>query len=1159
MSSESLWKACVCLSLAVGPAGFAGLPRSAAAQQRGNPALTPPSASDSTRFNLPSGFVVAELPLGRALEALELASGIPIAFSPTLVPLDHLVSCDCADLGTLDALEEILGGTGFEAIVVVDQLLIRRRPDAPVYAGVAVPDTVSRWPAFEPNTLTGPLPTVQGRAAGTVAGFVLDASTGRGVPGSTVRIPALGVSTLSGADGRFQFPDVPVGTHVVEASQIGRLRERRGVEVRGGFPTEVSIELVVDALELDAVVVTGTAGDTRLRAIGNVVGRVAAASVTEIAPVQTMQQLLMGREPGLTFYGSDGSVGTGRTIRIRGLSSLQLSQQPLIYVDGVRVDNDAQVGPAVLRATNASRFNDFNPDEVESIEVIKGPAAATLYGTEASAGVIQIITKRGENGDAQFDLTVRQGANWLMRPRWKVGNAYGIDPGTGALEQLNIIEREAAAGRPVFTTGPVQAYALSMRGGSELARYFLSADWHDEVGMVDYNWDERLSLRANVSLIPSDTWTFDVSTGWLDGTTSFMSQTLYDVWYSVRMSTPLSLDTRDRGFFRAPSEVTRTLEATRRYRRFTGGVAVTHAPASWFLHRLIIGSDQTADQNVFLAPRQVEPEGHWFGGLAYGEKSVELPETSTTTLDYSASATYAVGRAGPEFLFTTSFGAQYYRYLAQSVTSSGTVFPSPAITALSGLSQVFTTDEFEENVSLGLYLQQEVAWRDRVYMTLAVRGDDNSAFGSGYDAAIYPKLSATWMLSEEDFWRWRDTVNGLRLRMAWGQAGRQPATLAAVTLYSPTVALDNQSAVEPNVLGNPEVGPEVSSELETGLDFALFGDRLAGDFTYYQRNVTDVLINVPIASSVGFPGVQDQNLGKVLNRGWELRVDAKILDRPSHGLDIGFGYSHTWNRIEDLGGVPGTPTLREGFPFPAAFYVTPDVSSGEIDESGRAVGILCDYGRNVIDGYGLRGGEWKPCVGGPEPPPRLYWGPLGSAPSQASMDAALRLGDNLTLFAMAEWRGSHRIEGNDPLCRFFCYPNDRFAVEREVPVILCAVESSDVCGGGASSRTIHGANAEFAKLREVSATFRLPTGWTDSAGVESASITLAGRDLFTWQAQKCTPDHIPGFPECYGGTTVADPETRDSNQALTGGNPAGGGVTALPGLSSFVLTMRVAF
>src|SRR5690606_21674561 len=178
------------------------------------------------------------------------------------------------------------------------------------------------------------------------------------------------------------------------------------------------------------VVVTGTPGATQRRAIGNVVGRVEAARIAEVAPVQNMQQMLTARTPGVTFHGSDGNIGSGRTIRIRGVSSLSLNQQPLIYVGGIRVDNDAQVGPTVVRASRASRLNDFDPDDIESIEVIKGPAAATLYGTEASAGVIQIITKKGISGAPQFDLTVRQGANWLQGADWKAGDAYEIDPDT---------------------------------------------------------------------------------------------------------------------------------------------------------------------------------------------------------------------------------------------------------------------------------------------------------------------------------------------------------------------------------------------------------------------------------------------------------------------------------------------------------------------------------------------------------------------------------------------------------------------------------------------------------------------------------------------------------------------------------------------------------
>src|SRR5690606_19322853 len=184
-----------------------------------------------------------------------------------------------------------------------------------------------------------------------------------------------------------------------------------------------------------------------------------------------------------------------------------------------------------------------------------------------------------------------------------------------------------------------------------------------------------------------------------------------------------------------------------------------------------------------------------------------------------------------------------------------------------------------------------------------------------------------------------------------------------------------------------------------------------------------------------------------------------------------------------------------------------------------------------------------------------------SSPNEASMDATITIGRNLTLYAMGEYRGFHRIEGNDPPARLTSYQNDRFAMERKVPwIVACAVDGASgtpACPDG--RRTVAGANAEFAKLREISATYRLPDSWFGSLGVSNASISVAGRDLYTWQAQRCVPDWTPGYPHCYGGTSIADPETRDPSQSLGGGNANSGGVVALPGLSSVVMTARFSF
>ena len=167
-----------------------------------------------------------------------------------------------------------------------------------------------------------------------------------------------------------------------------------------------------------------------------------------------------------------------------------------------------------------SSIRSIYPEEIESIEIIKGPAAATLYGTQASAGVIQIITKRGEVGAPQFDIMVRQGANWLPHPeRW---TADQTDRFTG--EAFNIYEVEKAAGRPIFQNGYIQSYNVGMRGGTDAVRYFLSADYHDNEGIVDYNYDERTSIRGNVGGGVNEQFSLDVSTGYVTGFTSFLEQ-----------------------------------------------------------------------------------------------------------------------------------------------------------------------------------------------------------------------------------------------------------------------------------------------------------------------------------------------------------------------------------------------------------------------------------------------------------------------------------------------------------------------------------------------------------------------------------------------------------------------------------------------------------
>ncbi|HEX2168369.1 MAG TPA: carboxypeptidase-like regulatory domain-containing protein, partial [Longimicrobiales bacterium] len=254
------------------------------------------------------------------------------------------------------------------------------------------------------------------QATGTVRGRVVTANTARPVGEVQVSVPGTGRGTATNADGQFLLLNVPAGTHTIRAELIGYSPLEQAITVTAGETVTVELELSESAIALDELVVTGTAGGQERRAIGNVVTQVRAAEAVETALIPNVQGLLNARASNVVVMPGTGMVGTGAKIRIRGASSLALSNDPLIYVDGVRVDNAQATGPSVqaFGSSVISRWNDFNPDDIESIEVIKGPAAATLYGTEASKGVVHIITKKGKIGTPVWNFSMRQGASWFQ-------------------------------------------------------------------------------------------------------------------------------------------------------------------------------------------------------------------------------------------------------------------------------------------------------------------------------------------------------------------------------------------------------------------------------------------------------------------------------------------------------------------------------------------------------------------------------------------------------------------------------------------------------------------------------------------------------------------------------------------------------------------------
>ena len=318
-------------------------------------------------------------------------------------------------------------------------------------------------------------------AQGTIAGTVITEGTNAPVPSAQVTVVGQNFGTVADAGGRFRLT-LPQQSGEVELD-VRRIGYRQ-VRVRAQIGDEnVRVVLSERSIDLEAVVTTGTVGATAQKELGNAVSRINAAEETNRGTVKSLQDLLNGRAAGVVVQPATGAVGTGSRIRVRGVGSFALRSEPLIYVDGIRTVNDPATGPAnqAFGSSSISRLNDINPDDIESIEIIKGPAAATLYGTEASSGVIQIITKRGSAGRARWNLTMKAGANYFDNPEGRLWTNYqcSITPPAGTLcpaanvITIDIVEREKQAGRNIFQTGQMSDIDLNVTGGSQTFNYFL--------------------------------------------------------------------------------------------------------------------------------------------------------------------------------------------------------------------------------------------------------------------------------------------------------------------------------------------------------------------------------------------------------------------------------------------------------------------------------------------------------------------------------------------------------------------------------------------------------------------------------------------------------------------------------------------------------------
>ena len=972
-------------------------------------------------------------------------------------------------------------------------------------------------------------------AAGTVVGRVTDARTARGLVAATIAVEGSPLGATTDNDGRYRIANVSAGDHVIRARRLGYTAAAQSVSVAAGQEVTADFALQFAAVPLDAIVVTGTPGGEQWRAIGNAISTIDASEALQRSAAPNLATLLEGRAAGVIVTPGTGRVGAGPTIQIRGRSSLSLSNEPLLYVDGVRVNDAVNTGPPGSNAPGglslgsqnsqvASRLNDIDPDDIDRIEVIKGPAAATIYGTEAARGVIQVITKRGAAGRTQWTAKVQEGAQWFGNPDGRIPLNYARDTATGQPVAWHPLQQEEARGTPIFHTGRTQSYNLGVSGGRDALTYYVAGTFTDDDGIEPNNYGRAFSGHANLDIAPSDKLRLSVSSHYVRDAAHLGADGGLSPLLNMSVGHILRFP-RTRGFVFTPPEVPEQLyDNVQDINRYTAGVTVQHRPLRWFAHRLVVGVDFTSEDSRSLeryAPPDLRPYLAQFGSsVADGRIGQKLRNDTYFTGDYSGTATVQLT---PTLSSASSVGGQFTRKEFKNSFLAGNVFPAPGVETVSGATVTGAPSEsLLVNTTIGVYAQQRFGWNDRLFVTGAVRVDNNSAFGDNFDLVTYPKVSATWVPSEEPFWSGvSHVVNTLKLRSAFGQSGEQPNIGSALRTVVNAPRANGTPGVTTGNYGNPDLKPERGSELEVGFEAGLF-DRLALDFTYFTKRTKDAILSRDLPPSGGFSGTQYLNIGETSNHGVELQARLQALVRESFSWEISGSVSTNTDGIEDLGGatLSGT-TVKNVQGYPINGLWTKRIASADRDATTNAItNILCVAG---------------PGGGAPVPCSQALAVFIGTSTPKVigSVANTLTLGRRVTLYGLVDFKRGHKIlNANDANRCAFGVCEAQFFPEKYSTAYLAAIQPSSISAGVLEPFI---QDASFVKLREVSLTYNLPERWLGRAGVSGASVTLAGRNLVTWSPYNGIDPEVQ-----YQGTTPQD-------QALT------------PALTQFVATLNLRF
>ncbi len=787
----------------------------------------------------------------------------------------------------------------------------------------------------------------------TISGKVTGAD-GKGIPFVSVQIKNTTIGSASGADGAYSFDaNVKPGSYTLVFSGVGFKTTEQALTIGTGKTATADVVLTADALNMDEVVVTGVSAGTTKKQLGSYISTVKADQLNKGATGNALAAL-QGKAAGLQIVQNSGDPGGGFTALTRGVSSINGSSQPLFIVDGVIFNN------ATTRVTNTSgnydgqnfigtigqnRLADINPSDIERIEVLNGAAAAAIYGSRANAGVIQIFTKRGSAGAPVVSFSTSMVMSSLRKsvPVNQSPTKFG-GPADGPGAQTQDILTPALTNTTAVTRYDYNDYIfrnamgtdnnISVAGGKDKTKYYTSASYYKNEGIIKNTDFRRYSFRVNLDQAIGNKVNFNIGLNFInsasnekpDGNSFFSPMNsiniignIHNIWERDALGNLKAIGERGRV---NPVSVIEDIKQRQETNRIVANAGIKARPVKGLTLDYTMGIDQYAQKGeTYIPPFAYNVSDGFFGGGAALDPTrngyASAGNYNFFQINNDLNATYQT-KITPDISSTTQLGysLQYEKTGYTLLQSRGM---APFVQTATGGSTLLPGVDLRGQFSVwGTFLQQNFGYKNLLYVTGAVRVDGSSVFGDDQRNLKYYKASGSYIISEHEFWKKSAisrVVNFVKFRLAYGESGNMTGigSFDRFNTYSSNPFISRTALTSSSTLANTFVKPEKQKETELGIDLGLFNGRLNIQTNIYKKKVEDLLINRFIAPTTGFSSLLD-NFGSLENKGVEFVINAKPVAQKDFNWNVSVIYNRNRNKAVKIGQALTLISTNQGAP-----------------------------------------------------------------------------------------------------------------------------------------------------------------------------------------------------------------------------------------------------